>query len=381
MSSSAKKPVSTIADSDVVTKYKAAADVTNGAIGKVIAACKEGAKIIDLCKLGDAAIEVGLSTQYTKNKKLSKGVAHPTTVSVNSVVCHFTPSEGDPEGDKVLSSGDVVRIQLGAHVDGYAAVAGDTVVVGASEASPVTGKAADALAAAHYAGEAIQRLLKPGNRNSAVTDKVQKVAEAFGCKPIENTLCHEQKKDDLDGEKHILLNPDSDQRSKFPSCEFAPYEVYLVDVYVTTGDGRAKKSAQRTTLFKKTTTTYQLKTKAARATLNEISQKFGNFPFAIRSCEDERKTRMGLIECTKMGVAHAFDVYEEKPGEVVGQITFTALVTPNGVERITHGAAFDAKVVQTDKKIEDADLLKLLQTSARIKKKPAKKPEATGAAA
>ncbi|KAJ1734149.1 hypothetical protein LPJ61_001224 [Coemansia biformis] len=377
--SAAKKPDTTIANPDVVTKYKAAAEVTNGAIRKVLAACKEGAKIIDLCKLGDAAIEVGLSTQYTKDKKLSKGLAHPTTVSVNATVCHFSPGEGDADGEKVLATGDVVRVQLGAQIDGYAAVAGDTVVVGASEASPATGKAADALAAAYYAGEAIHRLLKPGNKNSAVTERVQKLAGEFGCKPIENTLCHEQKKDDLDGEKHIILNPAGDQRSNFPACEIAPYEVYLVDVFVTTGDGRTKKSAQRTNVFKKTSTSYQLKTKAARAAINEISQKFGNFPFTIRACDDERKVRMGLIECTKMSVAQAFDIHEEKPGEVVGQVTFTALVTPNGVERLTHGAAFDPKIVQTEKKIQDADLLKLLQTSAKIKK-PAKKPAATPAA-
>ncbi|KAJ2686313.1 hypothetical protein H4R19_006721, partial [Coemansia spiralis] len=175
-----KKPDTTIANQDVVTKYKAAAEVTNGAIQKVLAACKEGAKIIDLCKLGDAAVEVGLSTQYTKDKKLSKGIAHTTTVSVNTVVCHFAPGDSDADAEKVLAAGDVVRVQLGTHIDGYAAVAGDTVVVGASEASPVTGKAADAITAAHYAGEAIQRLLKPGNRNSTVTERVQKVAEAFG---------------------------------------------------------------------------------------------------------------------------------------------------------------------------------------------------------
>ncbi|KAJ2484968.1 hypothetical protein EV174_002053, partial [Coemansia sp. RSA 2320] len=77
--SAAAKIDTTIANTNVVTKYKAAAEVTNSAIRKVISACKEGSKIIDLCKLGDAAIEVGLSTQYTKDKKLSKGISYPTS--------------------------------------------------------------------------------------------------------------------------------------------------------------------------------------------------------------------------------------------------------------------------------------------------------------
>ncbi|KAJ1835660.1 hypothetical protein LPJ63_000939 [Coemansia sp. RSA 2711] len=373
--SNTKTPAATIADSNVVSKYKAAADVTNSAVRKVLAACKEGAKIIDLCKLGDAAIEVGLSKQYTKDKKMSKGIAYPTSVSVNTVVCHFAPGDNDDGAEQALATGDVVRVQLGAQIDGFAAVVGETVVVGASESNPVTGRAADAIAAAHYAGEAIQRLLKPGNRNMTVTDRVQKIASAFECKPIQNIVSHEQKQNDLDGGKQIILNPTDEQRPVFPSCEFAPYEVYLIDVYITTGDGHAKKSERRTNIFKKTATTYQLKTKAARAVINEVGQKFSKFPFTIRACDDERKIRMGMIECTKVGVAQAFEIHEEKPGEAVGQVTFTALVTPNGVERITRGAAFDPKVVQTDKKIESAELLELLQTSTKIKK-PAKKTAA-----
>ncbi|KAJ2463660.1 hypothetical protein EV174_006922, partial [Coemansia sp. RSA 2320] len=189
--------------------------------------------------------------------------------------------------------------------------------------------------------------------------------------PIENMLCHQQKQNDLDGEKQIILNPTPENRSAFTACEFAPYEVYLIDVFVTTGDGRTKKSELRTSIYKRTGTTYQLKMTSARAALNEISSKFGTFPFTIRSCEDERKTRMGLIECVKMGVVQAFDIQEEKSSEVVAQVTFTALVTPNGVERITQGLAFDNKVIQTDKKIEDAELRQLLETSTKIKKKAA----------
>ncbi|KAJ2827518.1 hypothetical protein FBU31_003152, partial [Coemansia sp. 'formosensis'] len=84
--SAATKTDTTIANTNVVTKYKAAADVTNSVLRKVISACKVDSKIIDLCKLGDAAIELGLSTQYTKDKNLSKGIAYPTSVSVNNIV-------------------------------------------------------------------------------------------------------------------------------------------------------------------------------------------------------------------------------------------------------------------------------------------------------
>lgn len=361
----------TISNPTVAIKYKAAAEVANAAIQKVFAACNEGSKIIDLCTLGDTAIEVGLSTKYTRDKKLSKGVAYPTSVSVNNVVCHCSPSSSDPEGERVLKKGDVVRVQLGAQVDGYSAICGDTVVVGASESNPVTGRTADAIAAANHAADLIQRMIKPGNKNMAVTDKVQRLTKEFGCKPFENMLCYEQKHNGQDGDKQIILNPGADQRKGFASCEFAPYEVYLIEVFVTTGEGQTKKSELRTNVYKKTNVNYQLKMKTARAALSEITSQFGNFAFSLRSCKDERKMRMGLIECTKMGVVQGSEVQEEKPGEAVAQVTFTALVTPTGVERITQGNTFDTKVIQTEKKVEDTEIRQLLETSPKIKKKKA----------
>ena len=39
--------------------------------------------------------------------------------------------------------------------------------------------------AAWLASEVAIRLVKPGTKNFAVTDAVGKIAEAFGCKPLE----------------------------------------------------------------------------------------------------------------------------------------------------------------------------------------------------
>lgn len=50
---------------------------------------------------------------------------------------------------------------LGAHIDGFIAVAAHTVVVGASADKPVTGRKADVILAAYWASQAALRLLKP----------------------------------------------------------------------------------------------------------------------------------------------------------------------------------------------------------------------------
>jgi methionine aminopeptidase len=87
-----------------------------------------------------------------------------------------------------LKVGDVVKISLGAHIDGFAGILADTLVVSGDEAGVVDGRKADVLMAGWLASEAAIRLVKPGNKNYAVTDAVAKIAEAFGCKPLEGGL-------------------------------------------------------------------------------------------------------------------------------------------------------------------------------------------------
>ena len=92
---------------------------------------------------------------------MKKGIAFPTCLSVNNCVCHFSPVRSEP--DVLLKKGDVVKIDLGAHIDGFVAVSAYTTVVGATAENPATGRAADAVLAAYNASQVALRLLKPGN--------------------------------------------------------------------------------------------------------------------------------------------------------------------------------------------------------------------------
>lgn len=43
-------------------------------------------------------------------------------------MCHFTPLPTDPGATQELQDGDVVKIMLGAHIDGYASILAETYV-------------------------------------------------------------------------------------------------------------------------------------------------------------------------------------------------------------------------------------------------------------
>ena len=78
-----------------------------------------------------------------------------------------------------------MKVHIGAHIDGFAAVSAETLVVGATAEEPFTGRKADALKAAWHAAEIAMRLVKVGNKNWAVTEAVNKVTAAWDCKAVE----------------------------------------------------------------------------------------------------------------------------------------------------------------------------------------------------
>jgi len=107
---------------EVMDKYHQSAELVNRVLARLVTSCVPGTKVVDLCKQGDQLIEEGVATKFTKGK-IEKGVAFPTSVSVNNCVGHYSPLSSDT---LVLQEGDVVKIDLGAHFDGYLAQAAHT---------------------------------------------------------------------------------------------------------------------------------------------------------------------------------------------------------------------------------------------------------------
>jgi len=366
----------TIADDLVVTKYMMAAEIVNKVLKELVDASKAGESARDMCILGDKRLAEETSKAFKKDKKLLKGIAFPTCISVNNCICHYSPLVS--EADTIFADGDMVKIDMGAHIDGFIAVVAHTVVVGASAESPVSGRKADALLAAHLASEAALRLVKPGNETYDVTDVVGKVGEAFECKPVEGMLSHQLEQNRIDGEKTIIQNPSEAQRKEHEKYEFALHEVYAVDVLISNGEGQGREKEAKITVYKKTDETYMLKMKTSREFFSKVNKQFGSMPFNLRSMEDEKKARMGVVECVAHKLIEPFQVLYDKEGTRVAQYKFTVLLMPNGPHKIT-GLPFDESLCKSEKSIIDEEILKLLKTSANPKAAKKKKKAAVKA--
>ena len=151
---------------------------------------------------------------------------------------------------------------------------------------------------------------------------------------------------------HISSTSDPNRKDGCEKCEFLVHEVYALDILVSSGDGKPKESETRTTVYKKKDIIYQLKMKTSRAFLSEAEKRFGLMPFTLRDFEDEKKARLGVIECAKHDLMEPYPVYYEKEGEFVAEFKFTVLIMPNNTMKIT-GIPLDTDSYQTENSITD----------------------------
>lgn len=369
----AKEPDYTLANPDVIEKYRFAGTIAQKALTYVKTLVKDGAQIWDVTKAGDDFIESEVAQVYNgkKNKVTDKGIGFPTTISPNSIIDYLTPTNAeDKSANLTLKDGDVVKIHLGAQIDGFASIVSETVVVGASKENPVTGKKADLLTAAYYASEAAIRNLKPGKRNYEVTKVVDQVAKEYGVVAVQGMLSHNQERNVLTGPNEIIINPSDSQKSQVGTFEFELGQVYGLDILVSAGTGKVKQTEIRTTIYKLTGNNYKLKLKSSHAVFTEMKQKAGSYPFSIKNLDNPTKGRAGLKENVNHSTMIAYDIYQEKDNSEVAQVYITVAITKNGLVKFT-SAEFDPEVIKSDIVLSE-DLRTLVATSLKTKKvKPA----------
>ena len=145
-----------------------------------------------------------------------------------------------------MKEGDVAKIICGAHIDGYAANAAATIVVGDAK---VDGRKADVILAAHNALKAAERVIRDQGTNAEVTAAINKVVAEYDCNALEGVLSHIVKKYCIDGNKAIIGKEVAGQQVE--EWTFTPGEVIHLDIYVSTGEGKTKLAEHRTTVFKR----------------------------------------------------------------------------------------------------------------------------------
>ena len=89
-----EEEITDLSNSDVTTKYQEASKIVNLALTGLISQCIPGASILEICNFGTTIINTQCAKLYTKKVNgvnVERGVAFPVCVSVNDVICNFSP--------------------------------------------------------------------------------------------------------------------------------------------------------------------------------------------------------------------------------------------------------------------------------------------------
>ena len=155
---------------DALEKLKRAGRIAAAARDAGARLITPGAKVRDVC----VAVEEEIHRQ-------GGSLAFPVQSSRNHVAAHYCPS---PEDESAYADGDLAKLDVGVHVDGWVVDTALTVNVGDRAFNrPLVRAAEEALRAAIAA-------LAPGVEVRAVSAAIERAIASFGLRPVRNLCGH-----------------------------------------------------------------------------------------------------------------------------------------------------------------------------------------------
>ena len=263
----------------VLEKFQTAGKIAQNVLAELIAKSVAGADIHELCVFGNNRINEECSKVYLQ-KKISKGVAFPVSIAPNDICGHFSPLKDE---SPKLAEGDLVKIDLGVHVDGFPALIAHSFIVGTTKDELKL----KAISAAYTALETAVKSVKPGCSNSHLTYVINDVTDHYEVQTLEGVLSHVLRRYLIDSNDVIILKENSEQKVNY--YELKVNDVFAIDVFATANsvEGKTKESESRTTIFKQIPdANHDVKTKSAKKMLNEVNNKFFGFGFSLNDFQD-----------------------------------------------------------------------------------------------
>jgi methionyl aminopeptidase len=276
--------------------------------------CEAGRIAATILKDGAQRIRVGASylelveSIESRVKEENAELAFPLNVSINEDAAHDTASTGDP---RIFSKGDVVKLDLGVHIDGYIADTATTVDLGNNSLL---------LQASEAALEAAIRAVRPGVTAGQLGTAVQGEIESRGYRPIANLTGH--------GVDRFVLHrsPTIPNIGNLTGPILEEGMVFAIEPFATTGSGRVGEKMRKeiySQISKK-----PVRIPAGRAILDIMKDRH-SLPFSRRWLPD-RKLDIALPALVRSGILHAYPVLADIPGSLVSQHEHTVIVTADG---------------------------------------------------
>ena len=241
--------------------------------------------------------------------------AFPVNLSRNNEAAHYTPS---PEDAATFETGDLVKVDVGAHVDGAIADTADTIEVGGTRRYENLVKAAREGVRAGIAH------VRPGVAVDELSRAIAEAIRARGFKPIVDLTGHSIERYLLHAGKSIPNVPGGGDAT------LEEGEIIAIEPFATNGIGSIENGPFGNILR------FRRAPEENDAVLTALFGRFRTLPFATRwaNAPDEvealKRARRSL---------QSYPVFRERGGGWVAQAEHTVLVGPQGGEVLSAAPA------------------------------------------
>ncbi|MCD6576167.1 MAG: type II methionyl aminopeptidase [Nanoarchaeota archaeon] len=287
-------------EEEVIEKYKKAGEIAKKIKELAREIIKENAKTLDVAEKLEKEII-----------KLSGKPAWPMNLSVNEIAAHWTPTVND---ETIFKKGDLVKVDVGVHVDGHIADTAITIEVGTKNWNEL-------IKASEEAVKAAIDVAKPGVEISKIGAVIEDAIKSKGFVPIANLSGHGLEQYQNHTPPTI---PNFDNRS---TLKLEEGMAIAIEPFATNGVGRVI-DAMKSDIFM-LENPKPIRSQTARKILNFVSENYQTLPFGKRWLAKEVGTfglELGLRELTRNGILHNFSVLKEESGGMVAQTEHTILL-------------------------------------------------------
>ena len=317
---------------DTLNKYKTSGVIATRIVTYIVKKAKVNTKLIDLLNKGNELI-----IDSFKPIEECCGICFPLCLSVNNIVGHNIPKT-----DVSLKEGDILKIELGIHIDGFPAIIAYSTIINSTK-DKIDDKRANVMNACIKASKDIIKTMTPTHTNLDVAKIMQKYADKYQCSlPLSNekgvmpgVFSCQMSRFIIDGNnadndefihQFILSRENPNYEFSMQEIKFEENEVYAIDIVMSTGNGRFQSTDCN--IYKRNhDKKVMLKMKASREALNLFNKQI--FPICVNTTAPG--TRLGLKECYEKELLEKYPVFVDKENEYVARIKFTVIVGDNPI--------------------------------------------------
>lgn len=259
-----------------------------------------------------------------ENEIIKKGgePAFPVNVSLNDIAAHYTAEPNDPT---IVKNTDVLKIDVGVHIDGYIA---DTAVTVSFDS-----KYQDLIDIAQRALDEAIGIARSNTRVSDIGRIIEKTITKYGCKPIQNLSGHSLERYTIHAGQSI-----PNIWTIGHSFNLSVNNVYAIEPFVTTKDGQGIVYEGKVKNIFGIASRKRTKDQKADKFLEYLWNKFKTLPFALRWVvkDYEEKEALSLLETLlKKKNVHAYPILVEGSNRIVVQAEHTIIPQESNTITIT----------------------------------------------